>query len=134
MLGKQCRDENCYIRAMAQKMNLKFEKYWEECNLLMVVGAILDSRFKMKLVRFGFLEIYQEPETTNNIELVLKVLNELCGEYIEDHNLAVVPQSGQENVCESSSTLGTSSSVVVRRSTMSGMTMFQSFERSVDTF
>jgi hypothetical protein len=51
-LSKKCRDENGYIRAMTQKMNLKIEKYWGECNLLMVVGAILDLRFKMKLVNF----------------------------------------------------------------------------------
>jgi NDP-sugar pyrophosphorylase family protein len=28
VLGKNCRDENGYIRTMGQKMNLKFEKYW----------------------------------------------------------------------------------------------------------
>jgi hypothetical protein len=28
VLGKNCRDENGYIRTMTQKMNLKFEKYW----------------------------------------------------------------------------------------------------------
>jgi hypothetical protein len=58
VLDKKCRYENIYIRTMAQKMNLKFEKYWGKCNLLMAVGAILDPRFKMKLVQFCFPKIY----------------------------------------------------------------------------
>jgi hypothetical protein len=66
--------------------------------------------------------------------MVLNVLNELYGEYVEDHNLSVGRQSGQENICESSSASSTSSSSIVRRSTTRGMDMFQSFVRSVDTF
>jgi len=88
----------------------------------------------MKLLQFSFLEIYQEPEATTNIEMVRRVLNELYGKYVDDHNLNVVPQSGQENVFESSSTSSSSSASVLRRSTTSGMAMFQSFVTSVDTF
>jgi hypothetical protein len=55
----------------------------------------LDPRFKMKLLQFSFLEIYQEPEATTNIEMVRRVLNELYGKYVDDHNLNAVPQSGQ---------------------------------------
>jgi hypothetical protein len=135
VLGKKCRDENVYIRTMAQKMNMKFEKYWGECNLLMAVGAVLDPRFKMKLVQFCFPEIYQEPEATRNIERVHRVLNELYGECVDDHNLSIAgPQRGQESFSESSSTTSDSSASVIRRSTRSGMAMFQSFVRSVDTF
>jgi hypothetical protein len=75
-------------------MNLKFEKYWGECNLLMAIGAILDRRFKIKLVQFCFPKIYQKPEATTNIERVCRVLNELYGEYVDDHNLSAGPQSG----------------------------------------
>lgn len=92
----------CWARSVGMKMNLKFKKYLVKCNLFMVVGAVLDPRFKMKLVRICFLEIYQEPEATNNIELVLRVLNELYDESVEDHNLSIIPQSVQENVCKSS--------------------------------
>jgi hypothetical protein len=87
-LGKKCRDENVYIRTMAQKMNLKFEKYWVECSLPMAVNVVLDPRFKMKLVQFCF----PEPEATRNIERVRRVLNELYGEYVDDHNLIAGPQ------------------------------------------
>jgi hypothetical protein len=45
VLGK-CRDENGYIRAMTQKMNLKFEKYWGNaiCSWLLVMFCFQDSR------------------------------------------------------------------------------------------
>jgi hypothetical protein len=33
---------------------------------------MLDPRFKMELVRFGFPIIYQESEATRNIEFILK--------------------------------------------------------------
>jgi hypothetical protein len=76
-------------------MNLKFEKYWGECNLLMAVGVVLDSSFKMKLVQFCFPKIYQEPEAIRNIERVHRVLNELYGEYVDDQNLFGGPQRGR---------------------------------------
>jgi len=129
-----CWDENGYISAITQKMNLKFEKYWKECNLLMAAGAVLDPRFKTKLVQFCFPKIYQEPKATTNIEMVHRVLKKLYGEYVDDHNLSDGPQSVQKNVCESSSTSSTSSARVVRRSTVSEMVIFQSFVGSVDTF
>jgi len=105
-----------------------------ECNLLMTVGAVLDTRFRMKLVQFCFPEIYQVPKATRNIERICRVLKELYGGYVDDHNLSISPQRGQENFCESSSNSSDSSASVVWRSTTSGMVMFQSFVRSVDTF
>jgi hypothetical protein len=115
-------------------MNLKFKKYWGECNLLMAIGAILDPSFKIKLVQFCSPKIYQKLEATTNIKRVRRVLNELYGEYVNDHNWSTGPQSGQENVCVSSSTSSDSSASIVQRSTTSRMAMFQSFVRSVDTF
>ena len=54
----KCEDRNEYIRSMTTKMNVKFEKYWGESNLLMSIAAILDSRYKMKLINFCFPIIY----------------------------------------------------------------------------
>jgi hypothetical protein len=94
VLGKKYRDENGNIRTILQKMNLKFEKYWGECNMLMDIGTVLDPRFKMKLVQFCFSEIYQEPEATGNIERVCRALNELYDEYVDNHNLSASLQRG----------------------------------------
>jgi hypothetical protein len=78
-------DENEQIKAMALRMNNKFEKYWRECNLLMVIVVILDPRFKMVFIWFCFPVIYKEPKTIRNIEFVLTVLHELYDAYVKNH-------------------------------------------------
>lgn len=43
--------EGCsYMSEMVNKMKIKFDKYWGECNLLMSIAVILDPRYKMKLI------------------------------------------------------------------------------------
>jgi hypothetical protein len=54
----KCEDRNEYIRSMAIKMTNKFDKYWGESNLLMSIAAVLDPRYKMKLINFCFPIIY----------------------------------------------------------------------------
>jgi hypothetical protein len=130
ILTKKSRDENHYIKAMAEKMNLKFEKYWGECNLLMAIAAVLDPRFKMKLIQYCFPLIYPEPDATKNIEYVLSVLHELFDEYVKDHN-SVVEQIEQVSARECSSS-GSSNVVGIGRSSKSGKEMFESFVRTVD--
>lgn len=48
------------IQCMATKMLEKYEKYWDSCHVMMGVAAVLDPRYKMKLVEFYFSEIYGE--------------------------------------------------------------------------
>ncbi|XP_072075440.1 putative AC transposase isoform X1 [Arachis hypogaea] len=43
---------NEMIHRMATNMISKFEKYWDQINEVMAVGAILDPRYKMKLLKF----------------------------------------------------------------------------------
>jgi hypothetical protein len=50
ILKSKCGDSNEYIQSMACKINVKFEKYWGEVNLLMGVDAVLDLRYKMTLI------------------------------------------------------------------------------------
>jgi hypothetical protein len=40
ILNLKCVDRNEYIRSMASKVTLKFDKYWGECNLLMSIAAV----------------------------------------------------------------------------------------------
>lgn len=44
MLGKKCKGENGYIRTMKQKNEFEVWEVLGECNMLMDVGAVLDSR------------------------------------------------------------------------------------------
>jgi hypothetical protein len=100
----------------------------------MAVGAVLDPRFKLKLIQICFPEIYQEPKATRNVEKERNVLNELYGEYVDVHNLTAAPNRGRQSNSDSASSSSDGSFGGVQKSTKSGMTMFNSFVRSVDTF
>ncbi|XP_042962435.1 zinc finger BED domain-containing protein RICESLEEPER 1-like [Carya illinoinensis] len=132
VLNKKSLDQNDCIQAMVVKMNTKFDKYWEECNLLMAVATVLDPRFKMMLVQLCFLVIYSEPEATRNIDTILRILYELYDEYAEDYNLANVELSGHENARDIGSSCSGSINIV-RKNVMSGKSMFESFVRRNDT-
>ncbi|XP_059443839.1 zinc finger BED domain-containing protein RICESLEEPER 2-like isoform X2 [Corylus avellana] len=129
VLAEKCRDQNENIKSLAQKMNAKFEKYWGECSLLMAIAAVLDPSGKMRIIRFCFPLIYQEPEATTNIEFVLTVLHELYNEYVKEHNSSVMEQNVQGNACESSS--NSNSISMVGGNAQSGKARFRSFLRTV---
>jgi hypothetical protein len=95
-------DRNEHIRSMATKMLDKFDKYWGDCNLLMAIAAVLDPRYKMKLINFCFPLIYPHPESSMHIDNVLSILHELYELYLSAHNSSVLLQSAQENSGSSS--------------------------------
>ncbi|KAK9269460.1 hypothetical protein L1049_001235 [Liquidambar formosana] len=53
-----CKSADTFISSMALKMKAKFDKYWSKCSLALAVAAILDPRFKMKLVEYYYPQIY----------------------------------------------------------------------------
>jgi len=112
----KCRDNNDYIRAVVSKMSNKFEKYWGSFNLLMALATVLDSRYKMKLIKFCFHLIYPEPEASINIDNVISALHELYEVCLASHNSPIMQlqQSAQEN---SHSTSGSTRVVAVKKST-----------------
>ncbi|XP_059436054.1 zinc finger BED domain-containing protein RICESLEEPER 2-like [Corylus avellana] len=68
----KCDDRNEYMRSMASTMIDKFDKYWGDSNLLMSIAAVLDPRYKMKLINFCFLIIYPLTEACSHIKNVLQ--------------------------------------------------------------
>ncbi|KAG5222928.1 zinc finger BED domain-containing protein [Salix suchowensis] len=60
-LLKLCKSRDDVLSGMAMKMMLKFEKYWgydANQNFILYVANVLDPRFKLKYVKFGFGELY----------------------------------------------------------------------------
>ncbi|KAJ6753899.1 BED FINGER-RELATED [Salix purpurea] len=53
-----CKNPDDFLSSMASKMKAKFDKYWSKCSLALAVAAILDPRFKMKLVEYYYSQIY----------------------------------------------------------------------------
>jgi hypothetical protein len=101
VLHKKSMDKNEYMRSMAAKMLEKFDKYWGESNLLMSIAAVLDPRYKMKLINFCFPYIYPADQLSKHIDNVLSTLHELYELYVADHNSSVL-QSAQETSGSSS--------------------------------
>lgn len=71
-----------FMKGMLDKMKNKFDKYWSDCNLLLSIAAILDPRYKMKLIEFCFPKIYSKLEFERNIKFVMLSLEELYSEYV----------------------------------------------------
>ncbi|GAA0154035.1 hypothetical protein LIER_37789 [Lithospermum erythrorhizon] len=47
-----------HMQNMTARMTLKYDKYWEECDLLFVFGSILDLRYKKGMIRFAYSSMY----------------------------------------------------------------------------
>ncbi|XP_031269935.1 zinc finger BED domain-containing protein RICESLEEPER 2-like [Pistacia vera] len=83
MLDSKSQDEDEFIQSMIWKMKEKFDKYWGECNLLMGVAAILDSRLKMRVIQWSFPKMYPKHEVRANIDVVQDALYEVYREYVD---------------------------------------------------
>ncbi|KAH7867443.1 hypothetical protein Vadar_033479 [Vaccinium darrowii] len=68
------------MRDMASKMIEKYDKYWTTIHGILGVAAVLDPRFKMKLVEYYFNRIYGVAALFE-VEKVLDYCRELLNEY-----------------------------------------------------
>lgn len=53
-----CKSPDEVLSSTALKMKAKFDNYWSKCSLALAVAAILDPRFKVKLVEYYYSQIY----------------------------------------------------------------------------
>lgn len=53
-----CKNPDEYLNSLALKMKSKFDEFWRNCSLALAIAAILDPRFKMKLVEYYYPQIY----------------------------------------------------------------------------
>ncbi|XP_057760243.1 zinc finger BED domain-containing protein RICESLEEPER 2-like [Arachis stenosperma] len=90
-----------FIKEMAAKMKLKFDKYWSECNLLMAVASVLDPRCKLTGLKMCFQQIYRQ-EATRNMTLVHQILTEMYQEYViltnEQEGSTSLSASGESSI------------------------------------
>ncbi|XP_057522075.1 zinc finger BED domain-containing protein RICESLEEPER 1-like [Amaranthus tricolor] len=75
-----CKSSDEFIKCMALKMKAKFEVYWNKCSLLLAIAAILDPRFKMKLVEYYYPQIYGD-SAEDRIKEVSDGIRDLFNEY-----------------------------------------------------
>ncbi|KAK1400358.1 hypothetical protein POM88_010221 [Heracleum sosnowskyi] len=90
-------DLNLHIREMARKMELKFDKYWGETNLVMSIGAVLDPRFKMILPKFCFPTLYPiASDSEKNLRYLRNALTRLYLEYCKEDKDALTRNESSE--------------------------------------
>lgn len=79
-LLKAVRGHCNFMSSMVSNMQGKFEKYWIKHNLILSCAAVLDPRFKVKLVEFCYTKIYGDKaeEFVNN---TVRTLYSLFDEY-----------------------------------------------------
>lgn len=75
-----CRIPDDFLSSVALKMKDKFDMYWSKCSLASAIAAILDPRFKMKLVEYYYTQIYGST-APDRIKEVSDSLRELFNEY-----------------------------------------------------
>ena len=95
VINERLVDNNDYIKSMALRMSVKFEKYWDEFNLLMAIGAFLDLRYKMMLIDYAFYEVYPEEEVSYNVGVIKDAAFELYNEYALNHVTSNIESSTQ---------------------------------------
>lgn len=76
-----CNSSDAFISSMALKMKQKFDIYWEKCCLSLAIAAILDPRFKMKLLEYYYTQIYGSG-AQEQIKYVSDAVRELFDEYV----------------------------------------------------
>ncbi|KAF5780727.1 putative transcription factor/ chromatin remodeling BED-type(Zn) family [Helianthus annuus] len=78
-----CKNPDEFISSLATEMKIKFDKYWNKSGLGLAIAAILDPRFKMKLVEYYYKQIY-DTEAPERIREVSEGISNLFNEYSVD--------------------------------------------------
>ncbi|CAH1413396.1 unnamed protein product [Lactuca virosa] len=74
-------NEYQFLRKMANPMKIKFEKYWNECSLVLSV-VVFDPKYKISLVEYYYNKIHGSL-AISYVEKVHSALLELFNEYDE---------------------------------------------------
>ncbi|XP_010535246.1 PREDICTED: zinc finger BED domain-containing protein RICESLEEPER 2-like [Tarenaya hassleriana] len=52
--------EDELLKSMAERMKVKFDKYWEEYSIILVIGSVLDPRMKLEALKFFYDQLDEE--------------------------------------------------------------------------
>ncbi|XP_060969020.1 zinc finger BED domain-containing protein RICESLEEPER 2-like [Cannabis sativa] len=78
-LKKTLEGEDDYLRCMASKMWVKFQKYWSDFSPILTIAAILDPRYKLEVVEFCYIKAYGED--SKEFKVLYEKLLSLYDEY-----------------------------------------------------
>ena len=87
-LTQLSKSNDTLLSSMANRMKIKFAKYWEDAskiNKLLFIAVVLDPRFKLKYVEFCLFEIYDMKKASELFVSIETALNRLF-KFYEDQN------------------------------------------------
>lgn len=109
---------NEMISTMAESMLAKFNSYWANVSVVMAITAILDSRYKIKLLEFYYLNIYGD-----NSDLEIEKIKNFCYDLLDEYG-----DINESSVDNEGSSANTSSPVAQMKFRLSGaMSSFDLF-------
>lgn len=76
------RGKNNFMMDMVKDMYAKFSKYWSDYSLVLSCAAILDPRYKVKLVAYCYAKLYGE-DGEQRVNTIVSTLHKLFDEYME---------------------------------------------------
>ncbi|XP_038984879.1 zinc finger BED domain-containing protein RICESLEEPER 1-like [Phoenix dactylifera] len=71
------------VKQLTNEMLKKFNKYWSQCNNLLVIVSILDSRSKLIFVEFCYQKAFELEECKKKIDDIRACLFKLYNEYVD---------------------------------------------------
>lgn len=77
-------DADIELQCMAFAMKEKFDKYWgnlERTNILLLIAAVLDPRFKLKYVKFRCRKFYTSERVDGIINRIMEVMKKMYEQY-----------------------------------------------------
>ncbi|XP_021727146.1 zinc finger BED domain-containing protein RICESLEEPER 2-like [Chenopodium quinoa] len=88
LLQNEMKSSNLFIQRMACKMYEKFGKYWSEFSTFMVVAVVLDPRYKLQCVNWGYMRIYGQHSIEYQLDFskVKDALRRLYEAYESSHS------------------------------------------------
>ncbi|VFQ61908.1 unnamed protein product [Cuscuta campestris] len=102
-LTEWCKSSDEFLGDIATKMKAKFDQYWNKCSQTLAIAAILDPRYKMKLVEYYYPQIYGS-DAPNHIKVVSNSITQLFNEYAIGSSASLDQDpSGSGNLHSSSS-------------------------------
>ncbi|KAG8368977.1 hypothetical protein BUALT_Bualt15G0102300 [Buddleja alternifolia] len=128
-LDEWVKSTNVMIQYMAKDMLEKYEKYWDSCHILMGVAAVLDPRYKMKLVEFYFPLIYPESAQSKIAEI-----RQSCYDLLVDYQTRVATNLKDTSSVGGSGKSGSMSSGIASVSESEHLDMFDQFVASSSSF
>ena len=97
-MSKWSEDEDEIIKMMAERMLVKFDKYWYVIHGVMGVAAVLDPIFKLKIMEYAFPKLYGSDKSSGEI---IK-LKELVYRLFQDYEVSGIRSSRNRHGVDSS--------------------------------